>query len=93
MTRLLLHPMPQLREVGPLLVCRGYWSVLAWSRQQIDVDAENVVRVRRAKLRADVAAPVATLRREASIAEDVGHQSGEGIGNLRDIEPRLVRPE
>src|SRR5262249_52639783 len=37
--------------------------------------------------------PIAALRREAPVAEDVGHQRREHVGDLDDAEAWLVRPE
>ena len=41
----------------------------------------------------DVTAPVAALGGEALVAEHVGHQLGEQVGDLADVEARLAGPE
>jgi len=46
-----------------------------------------------AEPRGDERAPVAALGGEATVAEHVGHQPGEDVGDARDVEARLIRRE
>jgi hypothetical protein len=54
------------------------------------MDAEQLVAMGMCESADDVAAPVAALRGESRIAEDLGHQSGEEIGHLGDAKTRLA---
>ena len=66
---------------------------LAADGQKIDVNADQLVRVRVAHARGGDAAPIAALHSEALVAERIGHELGETIRHLLDAEPLLPRPE
>ena len=57
------------------------------------MDAGQAIGVGEPETRGDEAAPVSALRGEAPIAEDIGHEGGEGVGDLRDAEARLAGRE
>src|SRR5690242_6191114 len=57
--------------------------------EEVHVDADEFVGVGVAHARGGYAAPVATLRAEALVAERAGHQVGEAVGDLLDAEAFL----
>ena len=92
---LLAQPVIQLLEVRALVRrrCRSGRAAVARHRQEVDVDADELVGVRGAQVRRHEGAPVTALRGEARVAEHVGHERGEEVGHLRHAEARLVRLE
>ena len=54
------------------------------------MNADQALGIGVAQARGDEAAPVAALRAEARVAQDVGHQLGESVGDLLDAEARLA---
>ena len=57
------------------------------------MDASQTIGVGETETRGDEAAPVSALRGEAPIAQDIGHEGGEGVSDLRDAEARLAGGE
>src|SRR5262249_54992871 len=88
------QPMIELIKEDALL---GSWILdriwLAAESKQIDVNADQLVRMRVAHSRGSNAAPIATLHRKALVAEGVRHQLGETIRQLLDAEALLPGPE
>src|SRR2546425_986579 len=57
------------------------------------MNARQALGVLEAEPRGDEGAPVAALGGEAAIAQDVGHQSREDVGDLLHAEAQLIRAE
>ena len=57
------------------------------------MDAGELLGMERAEARGHERTPIAALGREAAIAEHVGHQRREHVGDRREAEARLVRLE
>ncbi len=83
------------REVGEVLLLLGSGIGrrldVAAEREQVDVDADEPLRISKRQSGGDEAAPVAALRAPALVAQHVGHQRGERVGHLDDPEARLAR--
>ncbi|MCZ7566403.1 MAG: hypothetical protein M5U08_23525 [Burkholderiales bacterium] len=62
-------------------------------REQVEVDADRACGKLVAEPRGDERAPVAALRREALVAENLRHQLGQNPGDLLHAEARLPGPE
>src|SRR5262249_62421367 len=60
---------------------------------EVQVNADEALGMVGGKPRAHERAPVAALRAEAAIAEDVGHEGSERRRDLGDAESRLPRTE
>src|SRR5882762_2063195 len=92
--RLLAQPALELLEVRLLLVRRLRRRLrVATDREQVQVDTGQAVGVREAEPGGDEGAPVPSLGGEPLIAEHVGHQAREHVGDLLHAEARLVRAE
>src|SRR5258706_5193829 len=90
-TSLFTRPVRKLAQVTPLLLGRigKGGRIAACGHHQIDVDADHPIRMRIAKPARYRGSPVATLRAEAVIAEDVMHKCGYAIGYFGNAEPSL----
>ena len=62
-------------------------------RQQIHVYAEQLVGMHRAQTRSDESAPITALRGKARVAEHLGHQISQAIGDHLQTEACLPRRE
>src|SRR5690606_13857259 len=90
---LFLEEVRELREVALLFFALGRRLRVAAHGEEVEVDAGEALGVLPAEDGGDEGAPVAALRAEAPVAEDVGHQLGEEVGDLDDAEALLSRRE
>src|SRR5262249_56529324 len=90
MARLLAQPAPEIVQIDALLGGGvGGPGEIAAQREQVHVNAREPIGVAHPQPRGDEGAPVASLRGEASVTEDVGHEAGEGVGDLAHSEAWL----